>query len=107
MRAQWPLKDGVVLAELFVGVLRNANPAQNRAEVDQFVAPCGNLPFNEAAADIYARIRYDLETQGLPIGPYDLQIAAIALAKKCTLVTHNVVEFNRVPGLTLEDWEVP
>ncbi len=37
--------------------------------------------------------------------PYDLQIAAIALAHRCTLVTHNVAEFQRVPGLTVEDWE--
>ena len=43
----------------------------------------------------------------MPIGPYDLQVAAIALAQSCTLVTHNVKEFGRVPGLTVEDWEVP
>ena len=41
----------------------------------------------------------------MPIGPYDLQIAAIALANGCTLVTHNISEFSRVRGLALEDWE--
>jgi tRNA(fMet)-specific endonuclease VapC len=44
-------------------------------------------------------------TRGTPIGPYDLQIAAIALAHGCTLVTHNVREFGRVPALVFEDWE--
>ena len=39
------------------------------------------------------------------IGPYDLLIAAIALANGCTLVTHNTQEFSRIPGLVLEDWE--
>ena len=41
------------------------------------------------------------------IGPYDVQIAAIAVANGCTLVTHNTREFSRIPGLLLEDWEVP
>ncbi len=42
----------------------------------------------------------------MPIGPYDLQIAAIALINNLTLVTHNTSEFGRVPGLSLDDWEV-
>jgi tRNA(fMet)-specific endonuclease VapC len=41
------------------------------------------------------------------IGPYDLQIAAIALSNQLTVVTHNTAEFSRVPGLTVEDWEIP
>jgi tRNA(fMet)-specific endonuclease VapC len=97
----------VVLAELYVGALQSAQPAKNRADVDQFAAPFASLFFDDAAADVYARIRHHLESQGTPIGPYDLQIAAIALANGCTLVTHNTSEFNRVPGLVLEDWEVP
>jgi tRNA(fMet)-specific endonuclease VapC len=97
----------VVLSELYVGVLRSAQPAKNRADVDQFAAPFTSLPFDGPAADVYARIRHHLESQGTPIGPYDLQIAAIALANGCTLVTHNTTEFSRVPGLVLEDWELP
>jgi tRNA(fMet)-specific endonuclease VapC len=97
----------VVLSELYVGALRSAQPAKNRADVDQFTAPFARLPFDDAAADVYARIRHHLERQGTPIGPYDLQIAAIALANGCTLVTHNTAEFNRVPGLVVEDWEMP
>jgi tRNA(fMet)-specific endonuclease VapC len=65
------------------------------------------LPFDEASADIQAEIRHHLESLGTPIGPYDQQIAAIALANGCTLVTHNTREFSRVPGLVIEDWEVP
>ncbi|MFM6310562.1 MAG: type II toxin-antitoxin system VapC family toxin, partial [Dolichospermum sp.] len=47
-----------------------------------------------------------LASAGTPIGAYDLQIAAIALANNLILVTHNTREFERVDGLQLEDWEV-
>ena len=97
----------VVLAELYVGVLRSSNAAADRASVDTFAALYVCLPFDQVAADEYARIRHHLEMLGMPIGPDDLQIAAIALANGCTLMTHNTAEFSRVPGLLLEDWESP
>lgn len=97
----------VVLGELFYGVLRSAHPARNRAAVEALVAPYACLPFDAVAADHFASIRHHLETTGAAIGPYDLQIAAIALAHGCTVVTHNTSEFSRIPGLTLEDWETP
>src|SRR5437867_3546511 len=78
----------VVLSELYLGVLRSAQPSKNRAEVDRFAAHFASLPFDDAAADVCARIRRHLESQGAPIGPYDLQIA-IAVTNGCTLVTHN------------------
>jgi len=46
-----------------------------------------------------------LEKLGKPIGPYDLLIAATALANGLVLVTHNTREFMRIPGIQLEDWE--
>jgi tRNA(fMet)-specific endonuclease VapC len=97
----------VVVAELRYGCLRSARPADNRAAVDALLAPYASLPFDDAAADHFATIRQHLESQGQTIGPYDLQIAAIARAHGCTLVTHNQTEFGRVPGLLLEDWETP
>jgi len=97
----------VVKAELFLGALRSAKPEQNRARVDAFLRPYESLPFDDLAAEIQAQIRHQLETAGTPIGPYDLQIAALALAHGHTLVTHNTGEFSRVPGLLIEDWENP
>jgi tRNA(fMet)-specific endonuclease VapC len=97
----------VVDAELYFGTFRSAKPAANRAKVDTFVGSYLSLSFDRQAADVHARIRHHLETLGTPIGPYDLQIAAIALVNGCTLVTHNTAEFIRVPGLLLEDWELP
>ena len=97
----------VVKAELYLGTLRSANPMANRAKIDGFVAPYLSLPFDDDAAEQQAQIRHHLETLGTPIGPSDLQIAAISLVHGCILVTHNTAEFNRVPGLRLEDWELP
>jgi len=51
-----------------------------------------------------ASIRVNLEQQGTPIGPYDILIAASALANNLTLVTDNTSEFKRVSGLKIEDW---
>jgi tRNA(fMet)-specific endonuclease VapC len=56
---------------------------------------------------IVSPLRHHLKSTGQMIGAYDAQIAAIALANGCTLVTHNVSEFSRVPGLTVEDWQNP
>jgi tRNA(fMet)-specific endonuclease VapC len=97
----------VVKAELYLGTLRSASPAANRSKVDALVGPYLSLPFDDAAAEVQARIRHQLEVLGTPIGPYDLQIAAIALVHQGTLVSHNTAGFRRVPGLLLEDWELP
>jgi len=97
----------VVLGELLFGALCSAKPAENRRAVETLLAPYVCFSFEELAADHFASIRHRLELQGSPIGPYDLQIAAIARANDCTLVTHNTRDFQRVPGLRIEDWEVP
>jgi tRNA(fMet)-specific endonuclease VapC len=97
----------VVLAELYYGADKSNNLARGRSAVDAFAGPYACLPFDHRAADVYAGIRVDLESRGLPIGGNDYLIAAIALANNLTLVTHNTGEFSRVIGLSLEDWEVP
>jgi tRNA(fMet)-specific endonuclease VapC len=95
----------VSLYELYSGVERCQQPATERLKVDAFIRPLHRLPFDEAAAAQTARIRWHLERKGMLIGPYDLMLAGQALALDLTLVTHNVREFGRVPGLKLEDWE--
>jgi tRNA(fMet)-specific endonuclease VapC len=97
----------VVVAELRYGCAKSAKPAANRAIVDALLAPVMSLSFDDASVDYFVSIRRHLESLGQTIGPYDMQIAAIALAHGCTLVTHNTGEFSRVPGLSLEDWQAP
>jgi tRNA(fMet)-specific endonuclease VapC len=97
----------VVVAELFFGAFRSPAQYQSRnlALLATFLPLFVSLPFDDSAAEVFGRIRADLTARGVIIGPYDLQIAAIALAQNLTLVTHNTREFGRVPGLQIEDWQ--
>jgi tRNA(fMet)-specific endonuclease VapC len=111
--AQYPSSEvvlcSVVLAELYYGVERSssANRAINLALVDDLRRQYVSLPFDDRAAERYGQVRAYLAGLGTPIGPNDLMIAAIALANGSTVVTHNSGEFGRVPGLMLEDWQIP
>ena len=96
----------VVKAELFAGAAKSTDPTRTLARQRAFLSQFVSLPFDDAAADVYGRIRAHLESAGTPIGPYDLQIAAIALAHGLVLVTHNTNKFSRVPSLLWEDWEI-
>jgi tRNA(fMet)-specific endonuclease VapC len=95
----------VVKAELHYGAEHSSDPPTNRQRVAQFFSLFRSLPFDDAAAEEYGRIRAALAAQGTPIGPNDLMIAAIAVTNSLTLVTRNTKEFKRVSGLRLEDWE--
>jgi tRNA(fMet)-specific endonuclease VapC len=95
----------IVKGELFYGSRRSNNPAKSLQIQQDFLAQFISLPFDDVAAVVYGRVRAELAKAGTPIGPNDLQIAAIAIAHDLTLVTHNTREFSRVDGLKLEDWE--
>jgi len=96
----------IVQAELILGALKSNDPKKNAHLVEKFLAPYEVVPFNTQAAISHAKIRYDLEKEGKSIGPNDLIIAATVVANQGTLVTHNINEFTRVPGLLVEDWTV-
>jgi tRNA(fMet)-specific endonuclease VapC len=99
----------VVIGEPIYGAERSGptHRAANLALVTQLRGMYTSVPFDDRAAEEYGPIRADLAARGQSIGPNDLMIAAIALANGCTLVTHNTAEFSRVPGLVIEDWQVP
>lgn len=97
----------IVVAELFHGAERSADPTKSRIEVETFIKPFHSLPFDDDAARQYARIRFDLETRGMRIGDNDMLIAAIAMNNNLTLVTHNTAEFSRIPNLPIVDCEAP
>ncbi len=99
----------VVLAELYFGAARSGpgREAANRALIESLRKRFSSLPFDDIAAEEHGRLRAELAARGTPIGPHDAMIAAIALAHRATLVTHNTTEFSRVHGRVLEDWQSP
>lgn len=96
--------SAITLAELEHGVAASAYPERNALALMQFMAIAVCLPFTHRAAAEYGRIRADLQRRGTPIGALDMLIAAHAKSEGLTLVTNNTREFNRVAGLSLEDW---
>ena len=94
----------VTVAELEYGCDRSADPAKNRLALTEFLSPFTILPFDDAAARAYGKTRTELEKAGTPIGSMDLMIAAHAVSKKLVVVTNNTREFERVDGLSVEDW---
>lgn len=95
-----------VEAELWFGANKSSRVEENSRLLQTLLEWLPSLSFSGEAARLCGEIRADLARKGTPIGPYDLQIAAIALANDCTLVTHNTGEFSRIAGLKLVDWEV-
>ncbi len=96
----------IVEYELRYGLLRlPPEAAEPRLQaLTQFLRPVHILPFDSACATCAVRIRATLEAAGTPIGPHDTLIAATAVRHQATLVTRNVSEFSRVPGLQLVNW---
>ena len=95
----------VVAAELLFGAAKSKRREQTLGILMSFIQRFQLVDFDLNSALHFAEIRAELEIQGRPIGPYDLQIAAIARANGMTLATNNVAEFGRVSGLLVEDWE--
>jgi tRNA(fMet)-specific endonuclease VapC len=94
----------ITLSELFHGAEKSAKVAQNLAVVEEFASLLEVLAYSAKASQHYGAIRAALERTGRPIGVNDLHIAAHARSEGLTLVTNNLAEFERVPGLLMENW---
>jgi len=93
-----------VLWELLTGTFKSQDPRSQIARLEAVKIRFDVLPFDLAAAEQAAKARTHLERQGTPIGPVDTMIAGIALSQNLTVVTRNTREFERVPGLRVENW---
>ncbi|MBK8972408.1 MAG: type II toxin-antitoxin system VapC family toxin [Hahellaceae bacterium] len=93
----------IVAAELRYGAIKS-NSAKLAQRIDTILSALEILPLETPADRQYASLRHHLTHQGTPIGPNDLLIAAHALANDLTVITANVGEFSRVPGLKVENW---
>ncbi|MDH6594603.1 tRNA(fMet)-specific endonuclease VapC [Variovorax sp. TBS-050B] len=90
--------------ELEFGLAKSGNPGPQRALFDEMRERLRVLPLDDAGAAAAGRIKAHLQQAGTPIGPYDLLIAGIAIAHNLIVVSRNVREFARVPGLRVENW---
>ena len=96
--------SSITLSELEYGVEKSAHKEQNKLALTEFFAPLNVLPYDDRVAPVYGKIRAFLEKEGLTIGPVDMLIGAHALSLKTVLVTNNHREFERIPGLKVENW---
>lgn len=97
----------ITLAELYHGAEKSQHVAQNLQVVEDFTSRIEVLPYTHQAAQHYGAIRSALEKIGQPIGVNDLHIAAHARSQGLVVVTNNQSEFDRVPGLLVENWIHP
>jgi tRNA(fMet)-specific endonuclease VapC len=99
--------SSITLAEIWYGIEKSLiKKKERRSKIDKISDLLNIYHFDELAARSYGVIRARLENNGVPISERDTQIAAIALANKLVLVTHNVKEFQRIDQLKVEDWAV-
>jgi tRNA(fMet)-specific endonuclease VapC len=96
--------SAITLGELVFGAEHSQKVERNLADIEGMVALLDVLSFDNEAAYHFGQIRAALYRTGQTIGPYDMMIAGQARARGLILVTNNVKEFERVPGLLVEDW---
>ena len=96
--------SSITLAELLYGAEKSARRLENLQAVEQFSARLEVLAFSPKAAVHFGQIRADVERLGKPVGPLDMLIGAHARAEGLIIVTNNVREFWRLPGVRVENW---
>jgi tRNA(fMet)-specific endonuclease VapC len=96
--------SSITLAELHYGAEKSGRRLHNLQAIEHFAARLEVLPFTSKAAAHYGQIRAELERAGTPCGPHDMQIGAHARSEGLTVVTNNIREFARMPGVRTENW---
>lgn len=100
--------SSVVLAELFVWAYNRPDPTKVLKSIDELLfEEVSLLNYDRDCANEFGRIRIELRQTGVEVPTVDLMIASVALVYDLTLVTHNTQDFQKIPGLRLEDWLEP
>ena len=92
--------------EIEVGTIQSKQTGKRRRILSQIFEEIEIVPFDSAAALAAAKVRCDLESRGQGIGPLDTLIAGTAISRGAVLITSNINEFKRIPGLRIEDWRI-
>ena len=96
--------SAVTRAELRYGLELMDQFDKRRKRIDLLLTELPALSWGLEAADEYGQLKTYLRRNGTPVGDFDTQIAAHALAEKLTLVTHNTRHFEKIPALKIKDW---
>jgi tRNA(fMet)-specific endonuclease VapC len=96
--------SSITLGELNYGAEKSVRRLENLQAVEEFVNRLDVLPFSAKAAIHYGQLRAELERAVTPCGPHDKLIGAHARSEGLIVVTNNMREFARMPGLRAENW---
>jgi len=94
----------ITAAELYYGAAKSRDPKRNHALVTSFLATLRVLGLDETSVQIFGEAKALLERQGQRLADADLFIGAIAVVQRATLVTGNRRHYERIPGITIENW---
>ena len=98
----------IAMAELYVWAYRRPDPRAALASIDTMLFhEVGVVDYDIDCAAEFGRVRIALRRQRIEIPTVDLMIASVALVFDLTMVTHNTADFERIPGLRLDDWLIP
>jgi tRNA(fMet)-specific endonuclease VapC len=97
--------SSITVGEMLYGALKSSRREELLSRLASVIWPAIPIvPFDRDAAEVYGRIRVDLEHRGLPLPEADMRIAAIAVSRNMIVVTGNVRHFDRITGLAVENW---
>ena len=96
--------SAITHSELEYGVTKSSRRKDNQEALNKFLSPLEIVPYDDKAAAAYGQIRSHLEKKGAIVGAIDMLIGAHAQSIPVTLVTKNLREFKRIPGLRVENW---
>lgn len=96
--------SSITLGELHYGAEKSARRIENLQAIEHFAARLDVLPFGDKAAAHYGQVRAELDRAGTPCGPHDMQIGGHARSEGLIVVTNNMREFVRMPGVRSENW---
>jgi tRNA(fMet)-specific endonuclease VapC len=100
--------SAVALAELFVWAYNRPDPTKVLTAIDELIfEEVSLLEYDRDCANEFGRVRIQLRSSGVEVPSVDLMIASVAIVYDLTLVTHNTADFQRIPGLRLDDWLAP
>ena len=97
--------SSITYTELLYGVYHSRAPGKNLSALQGLLSWIEILPFGPSDAECAGKVMAFLAARGTPLGDRDMLIAGHALSRQVPIVTHNVREFMRVPGLRVEDWQ--